>query len=129
MSECIICKGKKPKDIGREFDFYELDDFEASVAPYIWDESDIWTIKVNGLSIDFYLTQAQEDINHGIAYKNTKFYNIISKLICSNVKLAMWYDIYYENLPVYNTLDDILSLCYMGIIDSSGMCEVYFKMI
>lgn len=129
MSECIICKGKKPKDIGNEFVFYGLNDFEASVAPYIWDEPDIWTIKVNGLSIDFYLTQAQEDINHGIAYKDTIFYNIISKLICSNVKLAMWYDIYYEDLPVYNTLDDILSLCYMGITDSSGMCEIYFKMI
>ena len=128
MSECIICKGKKPTDIGDKFMICETDSFESMVAKYIWDEVDIWTVKVNGYSIDFYLTKAQEEINQGESYKSTEFYKIISKLISSNVKLAMWYDIYYENLPVYNTLDEILSACYKGITDSSGMCEVYFQM-
>lgn len=128
MSECIICKGKKPKDIGREFTFCKMNEFEAAIAPYIWGDSSAWTIKVSGLSIDYYLTKAQEDINRGIAYEDTVFYDIICKLIDKNVKLAMWYDIYYEELPTYHELEDILAVCYKGITDISGMCEVYFKM-
>ena len=128
MSECIICKGKKTEDIGKEFTFCKLDEFETTIASYIWSDSNAWTIKVNGLSIDYYLTKAQKDISRGVAYEDTMFYCIISKLVNKNVKLAMWYDIYYEELPTYCKLEDILMACYKGITDISGMCEVYFKM-
>ena len=63
------------------------------MAPYIWGDSNAWTIKVNGLSIDYYLTKAQEDISRGIAY---------------------------EDLSIYHELEEILAVCYKEITDISG---------
>lgn len=40
----------------------------------------------------------------------------------------MWYDTYYEELPVCRNAEEVLNTCYMGIVDESGMCEVYFVM-
>ena len=52
-------------------------------------------------------------------------YDIISKLINQNVKLVMWYDIYYEKLPTYHELEDILAVCYKAITDIVCFINMY----
>lgn len=127
MSECLICKGKKPCDLGKEIAIVELDSFLKKYACLIWDDSsDVWTIKIAGKDIDFYLTEAQVDIQNGVAYENTMFYLIIKELLKNDIKMAMWYAEFYEDLPLCKSEIDVLEICYKDIIDISGMCEVYF---
>ncbi len=46
----------------------------------------------------------------------------------NKIKIAMWYDIYCEDLPLCENKQEVLRECYNGIADISGMCEVYFMM-
>lgn len=127
MSELIICKGKRPNNLKEEIQIAELDPFLKKCATLIWnDTSDVWTIKITGNDIDFYLTKAQVDIQNGVAYEDTKFYLIMKELLKNDIKIAMWYSDFYEDLPLCNDEIEVLKLCYEGIIDISGMCEVYF---
>lgn len=128
MSECILCKGEKVINFGLGIVVCELDQFLQDISNQIWKDSLVWTIKIRGHSIDYYLTKAQVEINRGIIFEKTEFYAILCELIKHGIKLAMWYDIYYEDLPVCNNLKDILIACYEGITDKTGMCEVYFRM-
>lgn len=128
VSEYILCKGEKVINTRLGITVCELDEFLQDISNQIWKDSLVWTIKIKGHSIDYYLTKAQIEINRGITFEKTEFYAILCELIKNDIKLAMWYDIYYEELPVYNNLKDIIIACYTGIIDKSGMCEVYFRM-
>ncbi|MBE5954583.1 MAG: hypothetical protein E7257_10615 [Lachnospiraceae bacterium] len=128
MSECLICKGKKLDNYKEGIVVVELDSFLQKYASLIWnDSSDVWTIKIAGKDIDFYLTKAQVDIQNGIAYEDTKFYLIMKELLKNDVKIAMWYSEFYEDLPLCKGEIEVLKMCYEGIVDISGMCEVYFK--
>ena len=125
MSECIICMGDKPQKINKWATVLPLDNFLGPIALELWGAQDAWTIP----DIDYYLTKAQSEMNNGIKFEETEFYTIICLLLDSGVKIAMWYDIYYEDLPICTSKEEILSECYTGITDISGMCEVYFMMI
>lgn len=126
MSEYILCKGKKDKlDILNSILITETDVFMKKVASTIWLDDDVWSIKVDGKEIDYYLTKAQKDIINGLDFLETELYKIISELIDCNISFAMWYDIYYEDLPIYTDKMTVKDACYNGIIDISGMCEVY----
>lgn len=127
MSECLICKGKQPNDLKKGIIVSPLDAFLRKCAYSIWkDVNNVWTIKIKGKDIDFYLTKAQVDIQRGIAYEDTEFYLIMKELLKHDLKLAMWYDEFFEDLPLCKNEVDVLKMCYKGIIDASGMCEVYF---
>lgn len=129
MSECIICKGYKTNNLNFEIVSVELDCFLQEQALKIWKDTDeIWTIKIKEKDIDSYLTKAQKEISQGIAFEETEFYMIINELLASNVKIAMWYDTYCEDLPMCKTKEEVLKVCHDGIADISGMCEVYFMM-
>ncbi|MBQ8527052.1 MAG: hypothetical protein IJ429_01135 [Lachnospiraceae bacterium] len=129
MSECIICKGYKTSNLNFEIVSVELDCFLQEQALKIWKDTDeIWTIKIKEKDIDSYLTKAQKEISQGIAFEETEFYMIINELLASNVKIAMWYDTYCEDLPMCKTKEEVLKACHDGIADISGMCEVYFMM-
>lgn len=129
MSECIICKGNKPSNLKFGIVAIELDDFLRKQISKIWnDNNQIWTIIIKGKDIDFYLTKAQEEMNEGIAFEKTFFYIIINELLENGFKIAMWYDTYCENLPLCRNQTEVLKACYNGIVDISGMCEVYFRM-
>ncbi len=129
MSECIICKGYKPNSLKFGIVTVEADDFLREQASKIWkDMDDIWTVKINGKDIDDYLTKAQGEMNEGIAFEKTDFYLIMSELLKNEVKIAMWYDTYCEDLPLCGSKEEVLNACYEGIADISGMCEVYFVM-
>lgn len=126
MSECLICKGKKQINFKEEIEIVELDPFLQKYASLIWNDcNDVWTIKIAEKDIDFYLTKAQVEIQNGIAYEDTKFYLIIKELLKNDIKIAMWYSEFYENLPLCKDEVQVLELCYEGITDISGMCEVY----
>ncbi len=126
MSECLICKAKKPIDFKEGIEIVELDSFLQKYASLIWNDSnDVWTIKIAEKDIDFYLTKAQVEIQNGIAYEDTKFYLIMKELLKNDVKIAMWYSEFYEDLPLCKDEIQVLELCYEGITDISGMCEVY----
>ena len=125
-SECLICKAKKPIDFKEGIEIVELDSFLQKYASLIWNDSnDVWTIKIAEKDIDFYLTKAQVEIQNGIAYEDTKFYLIMKELLKNDVKIAMWYSEFYEDLPLCKDEIQVLELCYEGITDISGMCEVY----
>ena len=127
MSECLICKGKKPDNLKKGIRVTELDSFLQKCASEIWNDiGDVWTIKIVGNDIDFYLTKAQADIQNGVAYEDTKFYSIMKELLMYDIKIAMWYDEFYEDLPLCKDEIEVLEICYEGIVDISGMCEVYF---
>lgn len=129
MSECIICKGYKPNNLNHEIVVVELDCFLQEQASKIWNCVDeIWTVKIKEKDIDFYLTKAQREINEGTAFEKTDFYMIMNELLESEIKIAMWYDTYCEDLPLCRTKEEVLKACYEGIVDISGMCEVYFMM-
>lgn len=53
---------------------------------------------------------------------------IINELLESGFKIAMWYSTYCEDLPLCKSKIEVLDTCYNGIVDVSGMCEVYFMM-
>lgn len=126
MSECLICKAKKQIDFKEGIEIVELDSFLQKYASLIWNDSnDVWTIKIAEKDIDFYLTKAQVEIQNGIAYEDTKFYLIMKELLKNDVKIAMWYSEFYEDLPLCKDEIQVLELCYEGITDISGMCEVY----
>lgn len=126
MSECLICKAKKQIDFKEGIEIVELDPFLQKYASLIWNDSnDVWTIKIAEKDIDFYLTKAQVEIQNGTAYEDTKFYLIMKELLKNDVKIAMWYSEFYENLPLCKDEIQVLELCYEGITDISGMCEVY----
>lgn len=126
MSECLICKAKKPIDFKEGIEIVELDSFLQKYASLIWNDSnDVWTIKIAEKDIDFYLTKAQVEIQNGIAYEDTKFYLIMKELLKNDVEIAMWYSEFYEDLPLCKDEIQVLELCYEGITDISGMCEVY----
>lgn len=126
MSECLICKAKKPIDFKEGIEIVELDSFLQKYASLIWNDSnDVWTIKIAEKDIDFYLIKAQVEIQNGIAYEDTKFYLIMKELLKNDVKIAMWYSEFYEDLPLCKDEIQVLELCYEGITDISGMCEVY----
>lgn len=128
MSECLICKGKKPNNLKEGIEVVELDSFLQKYASLIWnDSSDVWTIKITGKDIDFYLTKAQVDIQNMIPYENTKFYLIMKELLKNGIKIAMWYSEFYEDLPLCKGEKEVLEVCHEGIVDISGMCEVYLK--
>lgn len=129
MSECIICKGHKSSNLKFGIVAVELDDFLQEQASKIWKYTDeIWTIKIKEKCIDFYLTKAQREINEGVAFEKTDFYIIINELLESGFKIAMWYSTYCEDLPLCRSKEEVLNACYEGIVDISGMCEVYFMM-
>lgn len=129
MSECMICKGMKPNNFKFGIVAIELDDFLRAQASKIWSDNDeVWTINIEEKDIDFYLTKAQEEINRGIAFEKTYFYKIINELLKNGIKIAMWYDTYCEDLPLCKNNIEVLNACYNGIVDVSGMCEVYFMM-
>lgn len=129
MSECIICKGNKINNLKFGMVAIELDDFLREQAPKIWGNADeIWTINIKEKDIDFYLTKAQREINMGINFEETDFYIIMNELLDSGFKIAMWYDTYCEDLPLCRSKIEVMDACYNGIVDVSGMCEVYFKM-
>ena len=129
MSEYIICKGHKPSTFKFGIIPIQLDDFLKKQAFKIWGgQNEVWTIKIGEKDIDFYLTKAQMEINNGIEFKKTEFYNIIDELLKNKIKIAMWYDIYCEDLPLCENKHEVLRECYNGIVDISGMCEVYFMM-
>lgn len=126
MSECLICKAKKQINFKEGIEIAELDPFLQKYASLIWNDSkDVWTIKIAEKDIDFYLTEAQVEIQNGVAYEQTKFYLIMKELLKNHVKIAMWYSEFYENLPLCKNEMQVLELCYEGITDISGMCEVY----
>lgn len=128
MSEYIICKGGK-NFLKSGITVVELDDFLKKVSAQIWqNNNDVWTIKVDEHEIDYYLTKAQLDMCNGIRFEETTFYTIITELLSKGVKIAMWYDIYCEDLPLCNNELEVYKMCYNGIIEPSGMCEVYFVM-
>lgn len=129
MSECMICKGQKPNNFKFGIVAIELDDFLREQASKIWSDTDeVWTISIKEKDIDFYLTKAQEEINKGVVFEKTDFYMIINELLESGFKIAMWYDTYCEDLPLCKSKIEVLDTCYDGIMDVSGMCEVYFMM-
>ena len=129
MSEFIICKGHKLNNLKFGMVAIELDDFLREQASKIWSNTDeIWTINIKEKDIDFYLTKAQEEINKGITFEKTDFYVIMNELLESGFKIAMWYDTYSEDLPLCRSKIEVMDACYNGIVDVSGMCEVYFKM-
>lgn len=129
MSECMICKGHKSGNLKFGIVAIELDDFMRKQASKIWcDTDEIWTISIKEKDIDFYLTKAQQEINKGIIFEKTDFYMIMNELLDSGCKIAMWYDTYCENLPLCKNKIEVLDACYNGIVDISGMCEVYFMM-
>ena len=129
MSEYIICKGNRTSDFGMGISVVDLDDFLLEMSLKVWTDCyDIWTIEMSGESIDYYLTKAQEDIARNIRFQETIFYKIITNLLSKDVKVAMWYDTYCEGLPLCGSITEVLKRCYDGMIDPSGMCEVYFKM-
>ena len=125
----MICKGHKTVDLEQGIIVTELDTFLQEMSSYIWDgNNEIWTIKINDKSIDFYLTKAQREISCGEKFEDTEFYAIIKELLEKGVKLAMWYDTYCEELPLCGNIEEVMKVCYNGILDSSGICEVYFRM-
>lgn len=129
MSECIICKGHKPSNLKFGIVAIELDDFLRNQVFKIWsDINQTWTITIEGKDIDFYLTKAQEEVNRGNAFEETSFYMILNELLKNGFKIAMWYDTYCEDLPLCKNQIEVLEACYNGIVDISGMCEVYFRM-
>ena len=128
-SECLICKGPKPSIKDERITIIPLDEFLSSVALEIWGNVDAWTIKFNDMDIDNILTKSQVDVNSGVEFEKTEFYTIICLLINHGVKIAMWYDIYSEDLPICKNRKEVLIECYRGITDISGMCEIYFKMV
>lgn len=129
MSECMICKGHKSNNFKFGIVAIELDDFLREQASKIWGDTDeVWTINIKEKDIDFYLTKAQEEINRGIIFEKTDFYMIINELLMNGLKIAMWYDTYCEDLPLCKNKMEVLDACYNGIVDVSGMCEVYFMM-
>lgn len=128
MSECLICRGSRNVNISNKILIYEPGNFLKDIAFKLWGDCDVWTIKINGKDIDYYLTDAQYEMNKGIGFEKTELYNILNELVDSGIKLAMWYDTYYEDLPLCTTKEEVLSICRDGIMDVSGMCEVYFIM-
>ena len=112
MSECILCKGDKKQleDISERFSILKLDGFMKNVACKIWPDNEAWSLLIDGKEID---------------YSATEICDIISVLMERNISFAMWYDIFYEDLPVYKNELEVKSSCCEGIRDVSGMCEVY----
>ncbi|MBQ4282906.1 MAG: hypothetical protein IJB96_03150 [Lachnospira sp.] len=128
MNEYIICKSDIMIELGNGISVIEPGEFLSELSFKVWPEgTEVWTIEINGRSIDYYLTEAQYEIGKGIVFEKTKFYEIITQLIGNGVKVAMWYDTYCEELPICNGLSEVYSTCYSGITDGSGMCEVYFR--
>lgn len=127
MSECILCKGDKKQlaNISSRISILKLDNFMKEAALKIWLDSNAWSIKIDGKDIDYFLTKAQKEMNEGIDYAMTEIYSIISDLIKSNISFAMWYDTFFEDLPVCENEQKVKDACYDGIKDISGMCEVY----
>ncbi|WP_304577006.1 hypothetical protein [Romboutsia ilealis] len=127
MSECILCKGDKKQleDISERFSILKLDGFMKNVACKIWPDNEAWSLLIDGKEIDYYLTKAQKEMNDGVDFSATEICDIISVLMERNISFAMWYDIFYEDLPVYKNELEVKSSCCEGIRDVSGMCEVY----
>ena len=124
MSECIICKGNGHlSDLG--FSIVDASDFLMRGAFWLGGTSDIWTFKYKGKEIDSIITDAQSQMHKGIRYQDTQIYKLLNCLIDNNIRFAMWYDVYVENLDLCNTKDEVLNACYEQIMDESGMCEVY----
>ena len=124
MSECIICKGNGQLS-SLEFSIVDTSDFLMRGAFWLGGTSDIWTFKYKGKEIDNIITDAQRQMQTGVRYQDTQIYKLLNCLIDNNIRFAMWYDIYVENLDLCNTKDEVLKACYEQIMDESGMCEVY----
>ncbi len=126
MSECIICKGDNGFLIKKGFNVKEIDDFLR--RGLFWIGSDVgcvWTFNYYGKGIDTIITEAQSQMQEGIRYEDTQIYEVINLLIDNNISFAMWYDIYYDNLYLCKSKEEVLDKCYNQIMDISGMCEVY----
>jgi len=124
MSECIICKGSSQLS-ALGFSILDTNDFLMRGAFWLGGTGDIWTFKYNGKEIDSIITDAQSQMHKGIQYQDTQIYKLLNCLIDNNIRFAMWYDGYVENLDLCNTKDEVLKACYEQIMDESGMCEVY----
>ena len=126
MSEAIICKGDKTNLISKGFRIREIDDFLCQGA--FWIDSNInqlWSFYYLDKDIDTIITDAQEQMHNGRLYEETLIYKVLNSLIDNHISFAMWYDIYADELEVCKSKKEVLETCYNGIMDESGMCEVY----
>lgn len=124
MSEYIICKGNvQLSDL--EISIVDTNNFLMRGSFWLGETSDIWTFKHKGKEIDNIITDAQSQMHKGVRYQDTQIYKLLNCLVNNNIRFAMWYDIYVDNLELCNTKDEVLKVCYEQIMDTSGMCEVY----
>lgn len=124
MSECILCKGNGQLKAS-DFSFINADDFLMRGAFWLGGTSDLWTFKYHGKEIDEIITDAQRQMQSGIRYQDTQIYKLLNCLIDNNIRFAMWYSEYTEDLDLCRTRDEVLETCYEQIMHESGMCEVY----
>ena len=101
MSECIICKGNSQLS-ALGFSILDTNDFLMKGAFWLGGTNDIWTFKYNGKEIDTIITDAQSQMHKGIRYQDTQIYKLLNCLIDNNIRFAMWYDVYVENLDLCN---------------------------
>lgn len=127
MSEYILCRGKEINKLPPYINVVKANLFLENVARVLWEDKNAWTITVANHSIDYFLLEAKEEIVSGLQLNETKLFEIIRELTIHKIQFAMWYDVFYDELPKCKELSDIYDLCMEGIMDKSGMCEVYFE--
>jgi hypothetical protein len=128
MSEYILCKGKVPVDELKQgmIYHYSLDNFCEKVCQLYWSnekKEDIWTME-----IDHYLTDAQVQIYNGIKFENTEIYSVLTQLLQYNLEIIMWYSDFYNDIPIVYSEQEFFKKVFNGIIDISGMCEIYVRL-
>jgi hypothetical protein len=123
MSECVLCSGDSSKLSGA-FEIYEPDEWLLNAAGYL-QGAETWSFSYKGKEIDTIITDAQEQLQCGIEYKDTDIYKLLVELVDKNISFVMWYDEFWESIDLFSDIKEILKVCYEQILDKSGMCEVY----
>ena len=131
MSQFALFKGEIPTMPGLETKKYPFDGLIEKVCLYHWknvDKSNIWTIKsLNNEEFDYFFCEAQREINLGYEFAETKIYSLLNEILATQTEAFFWYSEYYDDLPLIKTIPNVLSSVYEGIVNETGMCEVYIN--
>ncbi len=133
MSEYFLCKGEISQDKlkGVIIEYHPFEDFFNQICEYFWkneNKENIWTMDIDeDTAFDNALTEAQRQINDGVVFEETAIYESLKQLLDYDVEIVMWYDEFYDDIPVVYSEADFFKAVYDGITDKSGMCEVYVR--
>lgn len=128
MSQFMLCKSKhnlKNLNCIEFFNYKMNSELLAEVANEyipIEEQKNLWILQ----EMDNYCTEAQQMMNEGILFKNTKLYYLLDELYNKCTDFILWYGSDYLELDEISERKDFFSLVEQGI--RYPCCEIYLIM-